>query len=102
MATILNVSIDLNKIDKNKIKPHANGAKYYNLQVFINDTADSYGNNVSVCNAQSKEEREAKEKKTYIGNGKIIWSSESRPAEPKQEQPQQANEPANHKDDLPF
>jgi hypothetical protein len=33
-----------------------------------------YGQNVSVFYAQSKEEREAKTNKTYIGNGKVVWT----------------------------
>lgn len=82
MADILNISIDLNKINKNKIQTHdkngnpfKNGAKYYNLQIFVNDDIDQYGNNVGVCDTQTKEQREAKEKKVYLGNGKRIWSS---------------------------
>lgn len=82
MAEILSVSIDLSKIDKSKIQtkdkngnPFKNGAKYYNLQIFVNDDIDQYGNNVGVCETQTKEQREAKEKKVYIGNGKRIWMS---------------------------
>ncbi len=71
---ILNVSIDLNKIDKNKIKPHANGAKYYSLDIIIKDEPDQYGQQVAVKNNQTKEERESGEKPTYIGNGKIVFT----------------------------
>lgn len=83
MAEILSVSIDLNKIDKSKIQTHdkngnpfKNGAKYYNLQIFVNDDIDQYGNNVGVCDTQTKEQREAKEKKVYLGNGKRVWASD--------------------------
>lgn len=71
---ILNVSIDLNKIDKTKIKPHANGAKYYSMDIIIKDEPDQYGQNVAVKNGQSKEDREAKAPATYIGNGKIVFT----------------------------
>lgn len=84
MAEILSVSIDLTKIDKTKIQtvdkngnPFKNGAKYYNLQIFVNDDIDQYGNNVGVCDSQTKEQREAKDKKTYLGNGKRVWMSNS-------------------------
>jgi len=82
MAEILSVSIDLTKIDKTKIQtvdkngnPFKSGAKYYNLQIFVNDDIDQYGNNVGVCDTQTKEQREAKEKKKYLGNGKRVWMS---------------------------
>jgi hypothetical protein len=70
-------SIDLNKIDESKIiakdkngKNFENGAKYLNVVVWINDTPDQYGNNVSIQVSQSKEERDQGVKATYIGNAK--------------------------------
>ncbi len=68
-------SIDLNKIDKSKVvttdkngKPFENGAKYLNIVLWINDEADQYGNNASIQVSQTKEEKEAKQKVTYLGN----------------------------------
>ena len=99
MAQIISGSIDLTKIDKSKIqttdkngKPFANGAKYYSLQVIVNDDFDKYNNNVQICEAQTKEERERKEKKKYLGNGRVSWSSNQTQATPKN----------NHNDDIPF
>ena len=71
---ILNVSIDLTKIDKTKIKPHANGAKYYSMDIIIKDEPDQYGQTVAVKTNQTKEERERGDKATYIGNGKVVFS----------------------------
>jgi len=75
MSKLLTGSIDLNKIDKTKIvsvdkngKPFENGAKYLNVVVWINDEVDKYGNNASIQISQSKEERDAGVKATYIGN----------------------------------
>lgn len=72
-------SIDLTKIDKNKIvtkdkdgKPFTNGAKYYNIVVWLNDEVDQYGNIASVQESITKEEREGGAKATYIGNLKNI------------------------------
>lgn len=50
------------------------GKQYFDLNVSINDETDEYGNNVKVTVSQSKEEREAKKKKSYVGNGRVIWS----------------------------
>ena len=46
----------------------------------INDQVDQYGNNVSVWYEQSKEEREAKAERIYLGNGKVVFSGGSTPA----------------------
>lgn len=73
---IANVSIDLKKIDKARIKPHANGAQYYSMDIMINDTKDQYGQDVSVTEGQTKEERLAKVKKNYLGNGKVVFKKD--------------------------
>jgi hypothetical protein len=67
---MINISIDLNKIDKSKIKSHANGAKYYNITVDERKEPDQFGNTHTVYEQQTKEERAAKEGKKYIGSGK--------------------------------
>jgi hypothetical protein len=94
MSTLISGSIDLTKIDKEKL---VNG-KYLNIQISINDNSDQYGNNVGITIGQSKEEREAKVKKTYVGNAKVVWTDGSiKVAEKVQE-----NAPIQAKDDLPF
>ena len=75
MAQIINASIDLTKIDKSKIVEGKNGAKYYNFSITINDDKDQFGNDVKLTAQQSKEEREVKTPKVYIGNGKTSWKS---------------------------
>ena len=100
---MLTGSIDLNKIDRSKIvntnkdgKPFENGAKYLNVVVWINDEADKYGNNASIQISQSKEEREAGEKATYIGNLKF---PQSRDGEKAKAEPVRSSKEL---DDLPF
>jgi hypothetical protein len=46
--------------------------KYYTAS--INDEQDKYGNNVAISLQQTKEQREAKEKRVYVGNGKVAWT----------------------------
>lgn len=43
------------------------------ITISISDKVDNYGNNVSAWIAQTKEEREAKSPKKYIGNGKVVF-----------------------------
>lgn len=99
-------SIDLTKIDKNKIvtkdkdgKPFNNGAKYYNLVVWINDEVDQYGNIASVQESITKEEREGGVKATYIGNLKNIQGQNTNNSTKSQEPKPLGN---NNEDDLPF
>jgi len=71
MATLLGLSIDVTKIDKSKL---GNG-KYLNLTVSVEDETNQYGQNVSAYLQQTKEEREAKENRQYLGNGKVFWTN---------------------------
>ena len=48
--------------------------KYKNYIVSVSDNVDQYGNNVAMYVEQTKEEREAKARRTYVGNGKVIWT----------------------------
>ena len=70
MSKLISISLDVTKIPRDKIIAHKNGGKYVALDVWINDEPDKFGNDCSVNIRQSKEEREAKAKKTYCGNGK--------------------------------
>jgi hypothetical protein len=47
---------------------------YDKYTMSINDKQDEYGNNASVWIAQSKEERETKTPKKFVGNGKVQWT----------------------------
>lgn len=72
MAILVNASIDLTKIDKSKIF-EKDGKKWLNLTIALNDEVTQYGQNVSISVSQSKEEKD--QPKTYLGNGKIVWSN---------------------------
>ena len=76
MAKIIGASIDLTKIDKSKIKEGKNGQKYIDISIVLNDEADKFGNTVAITEGQTKEERGAKAKKTYLGNGKVVWEND--------------------------
>lgn len=74
MSKIINFSIDLSLLDKSKIVEGKNGGKYYNFTMLVNDKADNYGNDCKVILPQSKEQRENKEAKVYVGNGKVVFN----------------------------
>lgn len=76
MAKLLSVSVDVSKIDKSKLVQGKKGT-YLNLTVEVKDEKDQYDNDVAVWQGQSPEERDAKEKKNYLGNGRVVWSGEN-------------------------
>lgn len=99
MGTLINASIDLTKVDKTKLVK----GKYLNLTIAVNDNLDKYGNNVSLTIQQSKEERDLKASKTYLGNGKVVYTNGEVKVAEKQDKPLQ-NTSDKFKDipDLPF
>ena len=102
MASIIKASINLNNIDKSKIIEGKKG-KYLPITITINDEVDQFGNQGSIVVAQSKEEREAKVAKTYLGNVAVVWTNgENVAAAPREDQPQQSAPVAQPVDDLPF
>ncbi len=103
MASILKTSINLNKIDKSKIIEGKKG-KYLPITITINDEIDQFGNNGPVVIAQTKEEREAKTEKVFLGNVQVVWTNgDNVNVAPRQDQPTQAApKQAVVEDDLPF
>jgi len=92
MARLISLSIDLSKIDKSKIKTSEKGGQYYDVTIAVNDEVNKFGQDVSMYESQTKEEREAKAAKKFLGNGKTFWSSEAK-AQPKQETKNESNLP---------
>jgi hypothetical protein len=94
MAKLIAISIDVTKLDKSKFVAGKKGT-YANLTISLNDEPDQYNNDVSVWEGQSEEERKAKADRNFLGNGKVVWSSEVS-SSPKSAKKEEA------KDDLPF
>jgi hypothetical protein len=74
MSALINYSIRVDRLPKEKFIAGKYGAVYLNLTMSINDET-RYGNNVGVYVSQSQEEREAKKQKQYLGNGKVVWNN---------------------------
>ena len=69
----MNASIRVDKLPKEKFVKGKDNAVYYNMTISISDET-RYGNNVAITDSQTKEEREAKKPKNYLGNGKVVWT----------------------------
>ena len=104
MASIIKTSIDLTKIPKDKIIDGKKG-KYLPITITLNDALDQFGNQGPVIVSQSKEEREGKVDKVYLGNVQVVWSNgENVPAAPRDGGPAPVQQAAvqTADDDLPF
>ena len=71
------------------------GEKVIELTVNISDTENQYGQNVSAWVSQTKEQRQAKKERFFVGNGKQFWTDGVSKSETA------TNEPVAD-DDLPF
>jgi len=100
MASIIKASLNLDAIPKEKIFIGKKG-KYLPITITINDELDQFGNQGPVVVEQSKEERDAKSPKTYLGNVKVVWSNGTN-VEPAPRDGAPAAPTAAPADDLPF
>jgi hypothetical protein len=75
MGALINVSLRVDKLPKEKFVQGKDGAVFYNFTVSVNDESNQWGQNVSLTDSQTKEEREAKKPKSYLGNGTVVWTN---------------------------
>ena len=107
MAGIIKTSINLSAIPKEAIIVGKKG-KYLPVTITFNDEVDQFGNQGPVIVSQSKEEREAKTPKVYLGNSQVVWTNGEFPQPaPRDNQQAQATMAAQAPsspaaDDLPF
>ena len=106
MAGIIKGSINLTSIPKESIINGKKG-KYLPVTITINDEVDNYGQHGPIIVSQTKEQRENKEAKTYLGNIQIVWTNgtfpEPAPRDNNSGGQRQAAPPAPAPaDDLPF
>ena len=76
MSAIINYSLRVDKLPKEKFVAGKDGAVYLNLTMSVNDET-RFGNNASIYISQTKEENEAKKQRSYVGNGKVVWNNGS-------------------------
>jgi|TARA_R110001606_G_scaffold4071_1_gene19266 hypothetical protein len=107
MASLISANIDLTKIDKSKIYEGKKG-KYYPITIVVNDELGQFGDSGYIQTEQTKEERDAKAPKSFLGNCKVVWTNgQNVNVAPKEGQPQQQSNVQTLQDiagdpDLPF
>ena len=91
------LNLCLSDIDKTKIFTAKNGKKYLSVVVTDRKEVDQFGNDLVVYVSQSKDERDSKSPKNYIGTGKTYGEKQTTA------QPQEAPQPHEQEtEDLPF
>jgi len=107
MAGIITGSINLTAIPKDKIIDGKKG-KYLPITITINDEVDQYKNQGPIVVSQTKEQRENKENRTFLGNINVVWTDGNFPSPPPREN-NSGSQPENKtiiddmaSDDLPF
>jgi hypothetical protein len=101
MSTLINGSIRVDKLPKEKFIKGKDGAVYYNFTISVSDET-RYGNNVAFMDSQTKEEREAKVPKNYLGNGKVVWTKDGTIKVAEREEEKLALATDEQSGDLPF
>ena len=105
MASIIKANINLKAIPKDKIYKGKKG-DYLGVTITINDEVDQFGNQGPMIVEQTKEEREAKAAKVYLGNVKVVWTNgenvSAAPRHPDDGQGQAPPQLTQEEDDLPF
>lgn len=101
MADFITASICVSKIPREAIKVADDGRKYVSIVIAEGKEPDAYGNTHYITLSQTKEQRDAKEKKIYLGNGKAYIPQPITPvtAEDVASMPSVSEEEAS---DLPF
>ena len=101
MSALINFSLNVAKLPKEKFIAGKDGAVYVNLTMSVNDET-RYGNNTGIYVSQTQEEREAKKQKTYLGNGKVVWNNGTIVNAEKEVQEEVQEHPKEEAADLPF
>lgn len=71
MQKLISLSIDVSKINAKRLYKGKKG-QYLSATLFLKEDVDQYGNNGFIVESITKEEREAGQKGTIIGNAKMM------------------------------
>ena len=71
MASLNNIYFKLETLETLVNTLKKKGEKGISIDFVINDESNDYSQNISAYVSQSKEDREAKKTRFYVGNGKV-------------------------------
>jgi hypothetical protein len=105
MAILANVYFKLDKLKEIVRTLEATNEKGVSIALSINDDINGYNQNISAYVSQTKEQRDSKQNKNYVGNGSVIWTDGTITVVPKKDskptqQPTQSSVPPVAESDL--
>ncbi len=77
MSSLSNIYIKIETLETLLSTLKAKGEKGISIDFSINNDTNAYGQNVTAYVSQTKEQREAKATRFYVGNGKCFWTDGS-------------------------
>ena len=100
---MITISVCLTDLPKEAIQTGKNGKKYINLVCDKRKAESQFGETHTLYVSQTKEQREAKEDKVYVGGGKeYVFGSSNEQPKTQATQPKPKAEPQVDDDSLPF
>lgn len=104
MASLSNIYIKEETLETLLKVVKQKGEKGVSIDFSISDETNQYGQNVSSYVSQSKEQRDAKKARFYVGNGKCFWTDGKIVTAKKKEEVHNAEvvQPTEDDRDLPF
>jgi flagellar hook assembly protein FlgD len=98
MSSLLNIYFKKEDLQK---MLNASNDKGLSVTVSVNDVTNQWGQNCTAFISQTKEQRDNKSPKIYVGNGSVVFTDGNIVKAESKERPQPANE-SNKGTDLPF
>lgn len=74
MASLNEIYIPIEKLEKVVEVLKKKSEKGIKLTIATSEKVDNYGQSVSCYVSQTKDDREAKKERFYLGNGKTFWT----------------------------
>lgn len=111
MSALANIYIKTDVLETLLKTVKTKGEKGLSITLSINDEVNQYGQNVTGFVTQTKEQREAKKEKFYVGNGEVVWTNgtivkggkeQNKTHEPQPTQTEPTQSQSKGDDDLPF
>lgn len=75
MSALLDIYIKADVLETLVNTLKAKQEKGISLTISVQDDLNQYNQNTSAFVSQSKDDREAKKPKYYVGNGKVFWTN---------------------------
>ena len=104
MASLSNIYIKVETLETLLKVVKQKGEKGVSIDISISDETNQYEQNVASWVSQTKEQREAKKARFYVGNGKCVWTDSKIVTAKKKEEVHNAEvvHTVENGDDLPF